>query len=179
MNTVSQARWFILCSGHVLNFTIPLFLFFFSEGGLTILDERSPQSSATTYQAHARKLNCVSFHAPSHQLATASLDFRVRVFDIRKMQSSRSKTKEPTPLRDHLHGKSVSSAYFDHSGKLVTTSKDDTIRVFSANGAATAAVKHNCNTGRWVRSFFFFFVSCVCFANPFFFFFYFFFSPPQ
>lgn len=57
------------------------------------------------------------------------------------------------------HGKTCQSAYFAPAGaaRLVTTSYDDTLRVWGGVGAKAeceaVVIKHNNQTGRWVSPF--------------------------
>ncbi|KAG8958736.1 hypothetical protein FRC03_008858 [Tulasnella sp. 419] len=139
-----------------------------------------------------QKIGCVSINPVTpHFLVTASNERSLRIWDARKLVKlpisqpeednkdalNYPKTTEyeevdkylqskkgPGLLRGtYVHGLSVSSAYWDPSGRrIVSTSYDDKLRVFAVNPSSlmldmalkkfepTAVAQHNCQTGRWV-----------------------------
>ena len=76
-----------------------------------------------------------------------------------KLWDTRKVGKGAAPLHSLAHGKSCQGAYFAPAGpvRVLTTSYDDTLRVWSGLGggdkAQALAVKHNNQTGRWVSPF--------------------------
>ena len=123
-----------------------------NEGRLRLLDFRSGQLGAPV-AAHGRKVNTLSLRGD--MLASASGDNTVKVWDVRKLGGG----GKAQCLAELAHGKSVQSAYFAPAGsaRLLSTSYDDTLRIWSAEqgGAWAAAVKikHDNNTGRWLLPF--------------------------
>ena len=91
------------------------------------------------------------------QLAGASLDRTVAIWDVRKAPSKPGGKVKPLTVLDH--GLSVTAARFSPSGnRLLTTCNDDMLRVFDGNGegskwSLTRAFKHNNKTGRYLTPF--------------------------
>ena len=128
------------------------------------------------YALADRKVNCVSIEPGlGRAVAASSSDGAVRVFDLRSLASggvSSSKRGPPSarPIATAAHAQTVQGCYFapDGSGRVLTTSRDDTLGVWggldgSVGGKKGAAAptdltrltscKHNNNTGRWVIPF--------------------------
>jgi WD repeat-containing protein 76 len=156
---------------HVLYFTT-------LNGGFGKHDIRTKGGEATDlYQLSEKKIGGFSLHplAP-HYLATASLDRKMRLWDLRKITK-----KIPTMVGEHESRLSVSHAAFNSVGQVATSSYDDSIKIhtFGVRGKNEAAknstdsldtmstwragyqleeermqpeivVRHNCQTGRWV-----------------------------
>ncbi|CAE6429650.1 unnamed protein product [Rhizoctonia solani] len=163
-----------------------------SGGSIQHLDTREGyQSRSRRWQLTAReKIGCVSVNpvAP-HLLLTASNNRTMRMWDVRYLKkvgstSEKSEDGNPQPPEstwedverylntgngpkclwgEWAHKQSVSSAYWDISGRrIVSTSYDDTLRVWDVRPNAlkqdgplksfrpAAEIKHNCQTGRWV-----------------------------
>lgn len=118
---------------------------------------------------------CASTHSlrvcplDSHSLSLASgfartrppalSDTSVSVWDVRKLSEAAKGLK---PLCAVSHDKSCQAAFFcpDGSRRLLTTSWDNTLRVWSNVGKKGAAdleeavsIEHDNNTGRWVIPF--------------------------
>lgn len=141
-----------------------------------------------------RKVNCLSIEPTHGALFAASFsDGAVRVFDVRALTAAcgvggaRKKGGLPTarPLAAAAHAQTVQGCYFapDGTGRLLTTSRDDTLGVWGGlngsgggggkatggkkSGAAApqppagggvpltrlASARHNNNTGRWIIPF--------------------------
>lgn len=123
-----------------------------NDGGLTIVDMRTGTAAAgPAFSAHYERVNCTSL-APDGQalLATSSSDRTVAVWDLRKGLSRGVK-----PLHQLQHGKSCHGAYWAPQGpaRVLTTSYDDTINVFGADGNRMLRIKHNNQTGKWLLPF--------------------------
>lgn len=147
--------------------------------------EASPSSACPTAGSrgavvgeHAlaeKKVNCLSVEPGAARAIAASFsDGAVRVFDLRALGTgglASSKRGPPTacPLATAAHAQTVQGCYFapDGSGRILTTSRDDTLGVWGGveragsggkKGGPTdltrlATAKHNNNTGRWVIPF--------------------------
>ena len=129
-----------------------------------------------------RKVNCLSVEPGAATSVAASFsDGAVRVYDLRALGSrpatSTKKGGGPPlarPVAEAAHSNTVQGCYFapDGSGRLLTTSRDDTLGVWGGvaqaceggGGSGKKAVpaapltrlatcKHNNNTGRWVIPF--------------------------
>ncbi len=127
-----------------------------SSGSVIAYDRREKSTDGTSYDVHDRKVTHLSCHPnSSHLLATSSLDKTVKIWDCRKLNN-----KKLEPLSTITHGQSVTSVDWSPSGtKILTTSLDDTCRVYSCkNGKVTdekkfVSVAHNNHTGRWISAF--------------------------
>lgn len=126
-------------------------------------DLRSPRESAARWQLSEKKIGGFSLHPlRPHYIATASLDRTMKLWDLRKLSH-----KEPTPVGEHESRLSVSHAAFNRTGQVVTSSYDDSLKIydFGPKGIASwrpghtisekdmrpnTMVRHNCQTGRWV-----------------------------
>uniref|UniRef100_J3MRU8 Uncharacterized protein n=2 Tax=Oryza brachyantha TaxID=4533 RepID=J3MRU8_ORYBR len=124
---------------------------YFGEGNdLKLFDERMGKVSVT-WNSHDNRINSIDFHPENtSMLATSSTDGTARIWDLRTM-----KEKEAESLKVLEHGRSVQSAYFSPSGRMVaTTSLDDTVRIFSVDNFDNSDImKHNNKTGRWLSTF--------------------------
>ena len=82
-------------------------------------------------------------------LRAGSIDNTVRLWDIRRLKSGGES------VCCFEHGKGVTSSYFSPSGAAaVSTSFDDTVRVFDVRGRREVRrVDHNNQTGRWLTPF--------------------------
>ncbi|KAL5635734.1 hypothetical protein ACGC1H_004519 [Rhizoctonia solani] len=163
-----------------------------SGGSIQHLDTREgDRSRSRRWQlTEKEKIGCVSVNpvAP-HLLLTASNNRTMRMWDARYLKkvgstSGKSEDGDHQPpestwedIEGYLgtgngpkclwgewaHRQSVSSAYWDISGRrIVSTSYDDTLRVWDVRPNAlkqdgplksfrpAAEIKHNCQTGRWV-----------------------------
>ncbi|KAH9934672.1 WD40-repeat-containing domain protein [Fomitopsis serialis] len=161
-----------------------------AEGGLTHLDLREDKSKARWFQVSNEKVGSVSVNPTApHYLVTASNSRAMRIWDTRKLQNiggdSASETENPNDFNQNIieeylgspkgkgclradwqHGKSVSSAYWDPSGKSVlSTCYDDLLRLWEFSGSVLKStstfpssrpsnqIRHSCQTGRWVTVF--------------------------
>jgi WD40 repeat protein len=81
-------------------------------------------------------------------MVTGSTDTRVRLWDVRKMGP---KVKAVATAQ---HNKTCQGAYLapDGSQRVVTTSFDDTVRIWDGKKDLTqlVSIKHNNQTGRWI-----------------------------
>ncbi|KAI5794916.1 WD repeat-containing protein [Pyronema domesticum] len=95
---------------------------------------------------------CHVFPGDMNYISTASLDRTVKIWDLRKMDNA---------VASHTSRLSVSSAMWSSSGKLATTSYDDTVKIYSPSLASfsgdeeqeiepEAVIPHNNQTGRWI-----------------------------
>lgn len=106
------------------------------------------------------------------QLATASLDRTLKIWDLRKIVDCDWNEWDDGELQTlHSYGTydsrlSVSTVDWNHSNDLVCNSYDDTVNIFNLGDDASSwasdytlsknklhsqhKIKHNCQTGRWV-----------------------------
>ncbi|WIA35857.1 hypothetical protein OEZ86_004241 [Tetradesmus obliquus] len=147
-----------------------------SDGGLSVVDARSSSSSSGSGSGGSvvianRKVNTLHLHANQRHLASSASDGSVAVWDVRNLAAaagggggkSRSSSKAAKPLCSVGHAKSSQGAYWcpDGSGRLLSISFDDTLRVWqdpagpdsSCKLQQARVIKHNNNTGRWVVPF--------------------------
>ena len=139
-----------------------------NNGYLDAVDLRIHPGSNVLHSLHIsdKKINTVDVdvNGVAHQLACSGTDCTVKVFDTRKILKTTTKpsaSKLTVPLLVGHHPRACQGAYFapDGSGRIVSTSFDDTIRVWeSRNGKAgelndTVVIKHDNQTGRWVFPF--------------------------
>ena len=128
-----------------------------TDGTIQQYDQRMPLPLPKAIDVADRKLNSLSFHpTKSHLLAsTASNDHMVCIWDIRRFTDGKSKKA----ISELDVGATSQSAYWapDGSGRLLVTSRQDSIRVFtdaiSASPSVGCLIRHNTNTGRWVIPF--------------------------
>ncbi|RKP11180.1 WD40-repeat-containing domain protein [Thamnocephalis sphaerospora] len=143
-----------------------------NDGDVGRRDLRVPiNEGMVLYPLLQKKIGCLSINPGAgrhHLLATASLDRVLRIWDARKLSAVAdevpSVTSDGPLLAEFAHGKSVTSAYWSPSGDhLVSTSYDDTLRIFSPSFDAAdtktlaplslnepLGIHHNCQTGRWL-----------------------------
>jgi len=121
----------------------------------------------------ALDFNC-SLHPNGHSFISSGLDGTVNLWDLRKMEDSRtrsSRTKAPTPVAYYNCGRSVNSAFFSPSGEYVVSTtmahKLDVFRDFHLSTSAAASgkkktaptvrplhsIRHDNMTGRWLTTF--------------------------
>eukprot|EP00051_Salpingoeca_urceolata_P021785 m.346213 g.346213 ORF g.346213 m.346213 type:complete len:729 (+) comp19861_c0_seq9:372-2558(+) len=125
-----------------------------SNGQLCIADVKQGSTPVNVLQAHNRKTSHVHVCPSNNNLvATSSNDHTVKLWDARNL-------KPKAALATLVHNRAVSSAIFNYAGtKLVTTSHDDFVRIWSdmtsgqPNAAPTRKIKHNNHTGRWLTNF--------------------------
>ena len=137
-----------------------------NDGGVVLLDPRTPGANASVLQLHEKKVFSVDF-SPTRPwlLATGSLDRTVALWDVRACgeklaAGGKGKLK---PLSVLEHGLSVTAARFSaDGGRMLTTCNDNLLRVFEDGtgggwakpaGEPICAVKHNNNTGRYLTPF--------------------------
>ncbi|KAG2174606.1 hypothetical protein INT44_006870 [Umbelopsis vinacea] len=126
-----------------------------SDGTIGHHDLRSPNSEHSMYTVREKKVGGISvnYEQPNY-IACASNDRTATIWDIRHL-----KKKAPEPIKQFEHGFSVSSCYWSPNGdKLLTTSYDNRLRVFSTSGKVDDleeefAIEHNNRTGKWVTLF--------------------------
>ncbi|TGZ81239.1 WD40 repeat-like protein [Ascodesmis nigricans] len=108
------------------------------------VDPRAP-ANTRTWECSEKKIGHISAHpAAGRILATASLDRTVKLWDLRHMSS---------PIAEHESRLSVSSANISQNGEVVTTSYDDTIKIYDPELKVKTVVRHSNQTGRWVTIF--------------------------
>lgn len=122
-------------------------------GEIDRIDIRCPASRVgKPREIHARKVNTIHVDpCADHLVATSSTDSSVSIWDMR---SFGPKSK---PLSSGSHRQTCQSAYFapDGSQRLVTTSFDNTIRIWDGkkstqNLTESLSIRHDNQTGRWV-----------------------------
>lgn len=134
------------------------------DGHLGRTDTRS-RGSPDIFQLSEKKIGGFSLHPGiSHFMATASLDRFMHVWDLRKM-SGKMGTQVPHSVGEHDSRLSVSHAAFNSVGQIVTSSYDDTLKVYTFKGMGewpagktlsekemqpSSIIRHNNQTGRWV-----------------------------
>lgn len=123
-------------------------------GGLSRHDTRlQPATKKFVANAHGRKAAHVAARpADDRFVATSSNDGTVKVWDVRKL------AKNPTPVFEAEHAKSVHGCAWSADGAtLATCSYDDTVGFFKpfAKGTArdVARVPHDNHTGRYLTPF--------------------------
>ncbi|CAH9103339.1 unnamed protein product [Cuscuta europaea] len=119
-------------------------------GNLGIWDLRAGKSSSS-WNLHGERINSIDFNSENiNTMVTSSSDKTVCIWDMRNAGSEKLK-----PLRTIHHKKSVHSAYFSRSGRLLaSTSFDDKIGLSSgANYEDVSMIHHDNQTGRWISSF--------------------------
>lgn len=122
-----------------------------NDGGVTIVDMRAgTRATGPEFSAHYERVNCTSLAPQGGLLATSASDRTCCIWDIRKGLSRGAK-----PLHRLQHGKSCHGAYWAPQGpaRLLTTSYDDTLNVWSADGQLNVRIKHNNQTGKWLLPF--------------------------
>lgn len=128
-----------------------------NDGELCVLDCRANAPAAQGLTVAARKVNTVSIDVSERLVATASTDTAVRVWDLRKLSKGGGSHHKPKPVHSAAHDASCQGAYFapDGSQRIVSTSFDNTVRVWDARAglAQLVRVKHNNNTGRYIMPF--------------------------
>jgi WD40 repeat protein len=124
-------------------------------------DTRLRKSRNTNlYPLLEKKIGCISLNPSadrSHYIATSSLDRTLRIWDTRNLSEDVDDITSLKAISEFPHGKSVTSAYWSPNGKqLVSTSYDDTLRIFNINNTSVPSLEspikihHNCQTGRQV-----------------------------
>lgn len=140
-----------------------------NNGYLDAVDLRIPsRPNNVLHSLHVseKKINTVDIdvRGTAHHLACSGTDCTVKVFDTRKVlktTSQPSASKLTAPLLIGHHPRACQGAYFapDGSGRIVSTSFDNTVRVWdSSKGKGgemedTVVIKHDNQTGRWVFPF--------------------------
>lgn len=134
------------------------------DGHLGRTDTRSP-GPPDIFQLSEKKIGGFSLHPGiPHFMATASLDRFMRLWDLRKM-GDRKGTQMAHSVGEHDSRLSVSHAAFNSVGQVVTSSYDDTLKVYTFKGMGewpagktlsekemqpSSIIRHNNQTGRWV-----------------------------
>lgn len=133
-------------------------------GAFGMKDLRTPaHETIELMQLSEKKIGGFTLHPTHpHLLATASLDRKLCLWDLRKITGKRDRL--PVLIGEHESKLSVSHAAFNAAGQVATASYDDTIKVYnlaelaSAKSAPpdpielqpTTVIPHNNQTGRWV-----------------------------
>lgn len=138
-----------------------------NDGTLQIADPRASSiggarrsTAARAMSLHEKKIAHVHLNPAKPHLLATSNDLTVAVWDVRMLSGKGGpKKKDPRKLAS---GKSVTSAYWSPvtGNKLLTTCKDDRLRIWNLEAAADFAkpkprfqIRHNNNTGRWLTAF--------------------------
>lgn len=138
-------------------------------GVFGIKDLRAPtHETVETMQLSEKKIGGFSLHPTHpHLLATASLDRKLCLWDLRQISGKRDRL--PALLGEHESKLSVSHAAFNAAGQVATASYDDTVKIYNLGDLASSSsssrgsdalpesalepstiVPHNNQTGRWV-----------------------------
>jgi WD40 repeat protein len=143
------------------------------DGEFGRLDLRaSDHSKRKILRLSLKKIGGFAIHPMNkNQIATASLDRTLKLWDIRNVKDSKDWNELDELDTFHSYGTydsrlSVSTVDWNHSNDLVCNSYDDTINVFNLGNDALNwssdytlpknqlnpqhKIKHNCQTGRWV-----------------------------
>jgi WD40 repeat protein len=134
-------------------------------GEFGIHDTREGKTRTRTFQLSDKKIGGFTLNPASpHFIVTASLDRYMRLWDLRKINGKGSE-KTPALVGEHLSRLSVSHAAFNSAGQVVTSSYDDTVKIYDFSecrnwtvGTELAeeemrpktVIKHNNQSGRWV-----------------------------
>ncbi|KAK9313336.1 WD40-repeat-containing domain protein [Lipomyces starkeyi] len=141
-------------------------LLYFStlEGELGRLDLRTPKD-ITKFRLHEKKIGGFSLHPSApHFCATASLDRSMKLWDFRRIKTTRSHELQAKYLTRYDSRLSISCTSWNSDGGIVCNGYDDTINVFNLKESVTwsesftapeelkpsVTIRHNCQTGRWV-----------------------------
>ncbi len=140
-----------------------------NNGYLDAVDLRIPPGpSSVLHSLHVseKKINTVDIDVKgnAHHLVCSGTDCTVKVFDTRKVLKTTSKpsaSKLTAPMLAGHHPRACQGAYFapDGSGRIVSTSFDDTVRVWDSRRGKggemedTLIINHDNQTGRWVFPF--------------------------
>jgi WD40 repeat protein len=118
------------------------------DGTILCIDGRKQHDTKETYDVATNKLGSIQVHPlNTFEVMTASRDRHVYVWDIRQITA---------PLTEFSHDRSVTAAYWDSTGKRVSSiSHDNTIRLFDYTDTLveTIRIPHNNQTGRWLTMF--------------------------
>jgi hypothetical protein len=137
-------------------------------GYLDAVDTRMSPSSRTVHSLHIseKKINTldIDVSGQDNHLVASGTDCTVKVFDTRmvlKATSTPSPKKLSKPLQLGSHTRACQAAYYapDGSGRILSTSFDDTVRIWQSKQKAgeeledCVSIKHDNQTGRWVFPF--------------------------
>ena len=145
-----------------------------------------PKCVVAAFSLHEKKINTLSIDCSGggNLFAASASDGSIQVFDLRKLllgsASSSSSSGSNKNIRCDLgadpsrraraakpvmaggHAQSCQGAFFnpDGSGRLVSTSRDNTVKIWSTSGdspsslsAPLVSIRHDNNTGRWITPF--------------------------
>ena len=143
-----------------------------------------PKCVVAAFSLHEKKINTLSIDCAGggHLFAASASDGSVQVFDLRKIVGGNASSSSPasTKIKCDLgaspssraraakpvlvggHAQSCQGAFFspDGSGRLVSTSRDNTVKIWSTKKDAETAltdplvsIRHDNNTGRWITPF--------------------------
>ncbi|XP_068246166.1 WD repeat-containing protein 76-like isoform X2 [Palaemon carinicauda] len=122
-----------------------------SDGYVVHCDLRDLPGTSKSYDVHDKSVKVVTVHpTQNHYFATASQG-SVRLWDLRKH-------KKNHPISEVVHAKVVSGLEFSPvtGTRLVSTSKDDSLRIISCDLTTLSVAKkisHDNQTGRWLTTF--------------------------
>ncbi|BDA42654.1 WD repeat-containing protein 76 [Coccomyxa sp. Obi] len=119
------------------------------DGDVEVVDARDP-SKGTSINLHDRKINTLHIEpGEEHLVVSSSGDRTTCIWDRRKLGPGIKALHTATAANVIL------SAYFSPDGarQVLTTSRDNTLRVYDGSLHQKAVILHNNNTGRWVMPF--------------------------
>lgn len=123
-------------------------------GDVAVVDRRTPGTSyESLHTLESKTLRCVHVHPVQQQYFVVAENRSVHIYDLRSLK--RRNSQVVCGLGGHF--RSVSSAYFSpvSGNRVVTTSMDNTIRVFNTSVMVGSApllksITHDMQTGRWL-----------------------------
>ena len=142
-----------------------------------------PKCVVAAFSLHEKKINTLSIDCSGggNLFAASASDGSIQIFDLRKLIGSASSSPSPSssgkikcdlgtdsskrakiakPVMAGGHVQSCQGAFFapDGSGRLVSTSRDNTVKIWSTKADSAletplVSIRHDNNTGRWITPF--------------------------
>eukprot|EP00884_Botryococcus_braunii_P002941 jgi/Botrbrau1/12648/Bobra.67_1s0014.1 len=122
------------------------------DGNLEVLDFRAAKCVQAALSLHDRKINTLHVEPGEERLlVSGSADNTVGLWDIRQLG------RGAKAIARGAHGLTCQAAFWapDGSKKVVTTSRDNTLKVWDGGRslAQLLSIRHDNNTGRWISPF--------------------------
>ncbi|CAL5219832.1 g1745 [Coccomyxa viridis] len=118
-----------------------------NDGNFEMIDTREKADKSNSVNLHDKKLNTLHLEPSEEQvLVSSSGDRTASVWDRRKLAPG------VKPLATATANNTILSAYFSPAGNktILTTGRDNTLRLYDQSMSEQCTVPHNNNTGRWV-----------------------------